>query len=428
MASVAKWRDDNNGTLVTSGTTAAFTVTTNQVEASLVSGYTVAIAFHATADTSATLAVDGLTAKPLQVTPGTNLIGGEFTGGNIGSFTYSSTGTGQWIANRAPPVIGTGSIAASAVTAAKIATGAITLPKYATTAGNPGFGFDMPVNLGLASSVSSGVLTISLKTNAGADPSATDPVYIPFRHATIATGTPVWITVSSALSIDTNAVGATLGSTQANVPFRFRITSFNNAGTAVMALWHSGAASGTPVIKPFDETTLQNTTAFSGSATSAGVFYTPNGTTLSSCAFRDLGFLEYSAGLATPGTYAGGPTKLQLAGPGVKKPGDIIQATSLTSSSCAITPSSVCNLIQVWASGGLNVANAQAGVTATIKRSSTTLATIGETFLNSAIQMIAGVSCSVIDSPQTTAATTYSLGTAGTGFVGPTMMLQELMG
>ncbi len=99
MSSVAKWSNDNNGTIVTSGTTTAFTAVTNQVEAALTAGYTVALQFHATNDSSATLAVDGLAAKPLQLFAGTGTTGQEFQLGSIQRFTYSSTGTGQWIAN-----------------------------------------------------------------------------------------------------------------------------------------------------------------------------------------------------------------------------------------------------------------------------------------------------------------------------------------
>ena len=99
MASVAKWRDDSNGTLVTSGTTTAFTVTTNQVESALTAGYTVTLQFGATNDNNATLAVDGLAAKPLQTVAGTNAPYNSFQAGSIWRFTYSTTGTGQWIAN-----------------------------------------------------------------------------------------------------------------------------------------------------------------------------------------------------------------------------------------------------------------------------------------------------------------------------------------
>ena len=103
MASVALWRDDNNGSIVTAGSSTAFTATSNQIEAALTSGYTIAVQFHAVNDASATLAVDSLTAKPLQVIPGSNVLGGEFPIDSIARFTYSTTGTGQWIAQGARP-------------------------------------------------------------------------------------------------------------------------------------------------------------------------------------------------------------------------------------------------------------------------------------------------------------------------------------
>ncbi len=97
MASVAKWNNDNNGTLVTSGSSTALTLVTNQVEGSLVSGYTVRFQFGTAAGAAATLAVDGLAAKPLQAYNGIALIGGEWLAGDYSCFTYSTTGTGQWI-------------------------------------------------------------------------------------------------------------------------------------------------------------------------------------------------------------------------------------------------------------------------------------------------------------------------------------------
>jgi hypothetical protein len=101
MSSMAKWRDDNNGSIVTSGSSTAYTAVTSQIEGSLTAGYTVAVQFHASNDSSATLNVDSLGGKPLQVVAGINLKGGEFRTGSIARFTYSSTGTGQWIAQGA---------------------------------------------------------------------------------------------------------------------------------------------------------------------------------------------------------------------------------------------------------------------------------------------------------------------------------------
>lgn len=99
MAAAAMWRDDNNGTLVTSGSSTAFTVVTNQVEAALTAGYTVTVNWHATADTSATLNVDSLGAKNIQIYAGQNLTGSEFVAGQVTRLVYSSTGSGQWIAH-----------------------------------------------------------------------------------------------------------------------------------------------------------------------------------------------------------------------------------------------------------------------------------------------------------------------------------------
>ncbi len=97
MASVARWRDDNNGTLITSGTSSALTLVTNQVEGSLTNGYTVCFQFGTGVAAGATLAVDGLTATPLQLYPGHNLLGTEFSAGSNACWTYSTSGTGQWI-------------------------------------------------------------------------------------------------------------------------------------------------------------------------------------------------------------------------------------------------------------------------------------------------------------------------------------------
>jgi hypothetical protein len=78
-------------------------------------------------------------------------------------------------------------------------------------------------------------------------------------------------------------------------------------------------------------------------ATSAGVFCTPNGTTVTSKPHRILGYLEYASGLATAGTYATAPTKVQLVGPGVKKPGAIVHTAyaSNTGSTTATTNTQV---------------------------------------------------------------------------------------
>lgn len=108
MASQAKWIADNNCSLVTSGSSTALTVATNQVEASLTSGYTVACQLGTGVAAGATLAVDGLAAMPIQIVPGTNVSTGALIAGTYQRLTYSSTGTGQWIINNFIPPEGVG--------------------------------------------------------------------------------------------------------------------------------------------------------------------------------------------------------------------------------------------------------------------------------------------------------------------------------
>jgi microcystin-dependent protein len=75
MASVAKWRDDISGVLATSGTSTAYTITSNQGFASLpaMDGAVIAFTPHATNGAAPTLSVDGLTAKPLRAASGADL-------------------------------------------------------------------------------------------------------------------------------------------------------------------------------------------------------------------------------------------------------------------------------------------------------------------------------------------------------------------
>lgn len=73
MASLAKWRDDNAGTLTTGGTSTAYTLTTNQVFGSLaaMNGQSLRVKFNATNGASPTLNVDSLGAKAIATVAGT---------------------------------------------------------------------------------------------------------------------------------------------------------------------------------------------------------------------------------------------------------------------------------------------------------------------------------------------------------------------
>jgi microcystin-dependent protein len=71
MARIAEWRDDLSGSLVTSGSSTAYTLTTNQgLPSPPNNGQAICFAPHATNGGAATLAADGGTAYPLQASLG----------------------------------------------------------------------------------------------------------------------------------------------------------------------------------------------------------------------------------------------------------------------------------------------------------------------------------------------------------------------
>lgn len=98
MASVAKFRDDTNGSITTGGTSTAFTVTSNQSFASLSAMGNAVIAFvpHTTSGAAPTLAVDGLTAKGIRLQTGVDLPSGVLIQGTPYVVTYFAS-AGEFI-------------------------------------------------------------------------------------------------------------------------------------------------------------------------------------------------------------------------------------------------------------------------------------------------------------------------------------------
>jgi hypothetical protein len=269
----------------------------------------------------------------------------------------------------------------------------------------------------LSASVSAGLLTVNfLNALTGAAPTAADPVAITFRDPTLANGDTVTGLVTSALSINTNGIGATLGS-QNGVPFRLWIVACYNGGAPVLALRNCSNA--TQIFR-LPQYILHNTTAISNSATSAGVFYTPNGVNLTNTPIKILGYLEYASGLTTAGNYTAGPTQIQLFGLGIPLPGSVIQevcsgpiststnlqtASTQTAVTVSITPTSTVNLIEVSANVQLG---GGAGSNNILELSRGT----GPTTFGQAASITSGAQQSQsplfgIDSPGTTSATAY---------------------
>lgn len=98
MASVAKWRDDISGVIVTSGTLTAYTVASNQNFESLavLDGKVIAFTPHVTNGEAPTLSVDGLAAKPLRAAHGVALQSNVLLEGTPYVALYSD-GNGEFV-------------------------------------------------------------------------------------------------------------------------------------------------------------------------------------------------------------------------------------------------------------------------------------------------------------------------------------------
>jgi hypothetical protein len=281
----------------------------------------------------------------------------------------------------------------------------------------PPYGFDAPVNLGLSAAAAGSNLTITLTGANGSNASATNPVSIPFRSGTLATGVPVWGIVTGALTLVIPS-GATLGTSSANVPFRIWIFASYNGGTPQMG---AAVCSTSAQIYPCTswEYNRITSTTISGLATSPGVLYATAG--VSNDPVRIIGYCDYASGLATAGSWASACTTLQLFGPGIKRPGEIVQKIAFTTStpttgagtgfvasavSQAITPTSSPNLVNIRATGGASIA-ATVTFILQISRGATQIGSqaIGPTVANTG----SSIALEALDAPGVATSTTYAV-------------------
>jgi hypothetical protein len=271
-------------------------------------------------------------------------------------------------------------------------------------------GYDMPINFGLSALASGNALTITLTQASGAAPSSSNPVIVPFRSAVATTGTVTFATISATQSV-TIPNGATLG-TSNGVPFRVWIFLEYNGGTPELAV--STCSNQTTVFPCATwEHTLPTTQTIGGSSNTGGTLYATTG--VAADAVRIVGFCSFGSGLVTAGAWASSCTSLQVFGPGVAKPGDVVQTLSpgTPTASLSITPTSAVNLIKFIASISCSAPASATAVGIQFKRASTVLATqnIGGTS-STGMDGIAGIS--VFDAPGVaTPPITYSIG--GTG-------------
>ncbi len=148
MARVAEYRKDIAGTITTGGTSTAYTLTTNEVFDTLahMDGQKLAVRFNATNGAAPTLNVDGLGAKPIQISTTVAVGTGVILINSVWNLVYDNS-AGAWIMSGVPAsiqdaTVNTASIAANAVTLAKMATQANT-----TILGNGSGGAAVPAAL-----------------------------------------------------------------------------------------------------------------------------------------------------------------------------------------------------------------------------------------------------------------------------------------
>jgi hypothetical protein len=261
-------------------------------------------------------------------------------------------------------------------------------------------GYGAIINGYIAESNASNAVTFAVKTLAGNDPSATDPVILAFRSPTLTSGVYVYRSIAAALSLvipSTATMGASNG-----IAFRLWLTLFDDGGT--IRLGAINCVSGTSIY-PLGQIPRVTSTLVSTSADVAQTFYT-NGAGVTSKSYLLAAYANYESGLATAGTWNVSPTSIQPFGPGVPLPGQLVQpvqtlTTATTSGSTAlpfddtipqitegdqylsqaITPTSAANLLQADWVLHFGAASAVAVTTALFQDATAAALTAGGTYL-----------------------------------------------
>jgi len=232
-------------------------------------------------------------------------------------------------------------------------------------------------------SVAANAMTVSVKTLAGADPSAADPVHV-WIHSTAGTnGAMSLMTLTAALSL-TISTGSSLGTTNGTA-FRLWAVLFNNDGAPALGIINCRSGGNVHNLAGWcrDNATAEGG---AGGADSAQVIYSAS--ELTSKVYAILGYASWESGLASAGAWSDGPTRVQMFGPGVPVPGQTIAKKQVMTSTdttttattyqdtnvaVSITLSSAANLVEVQAVGvGLTNVNGER-LSSTIFRGATDL-------------------------------------------------------
>jgi hypothetical protein len=155
----------------------------------------------------------------------------------------------------------------------------------------------------ITASVAANALTVAIKTKAGTDPSASDPVLIAMRSGTLTSGEYNVRSVTAATSLVITS-GSTLGTTS-GVASKLDVLAIDNAGTIELAITNN---IGSLVL---DEIGAISTTAEGGAggADSANTVY--SSTARSNVAYKIIG--RVTSTQAAAGTWATSPSNVSIA-------------------------------------------------------------------------------------------------------------------
>jgi len=293
------------------------------------------------------------------------------------------------------------------------------------------------VNISITASVAGNNLTIAVKDNTGADCSATSPCSVWYRDfTTAANGKWAKVDTTAALSFTANA-GSTFGVANSatfclaasSCPFKLWIVMMNSGSGNVIGVADLTSIAGVNT-GALSEASVKSSTACSACATATALATIYSTAAQTSVAIKIIGYCEWGSGLGTAGTYASAPTSCQTLGPGVKRPGEVVQSlnatvansptnptstTYSTALSRAITPTLASNLIRIRGAGSSTVtAGLSSGATAIMN--GTTIVGVTQRLSNSGSGNVITTAAQMsYDLPGSTSSQTYNWKVRGDG-------------
>jgi hypothetical protein len=236
MAAVAKYRDDNSGSITTAGTSTAYTAASNQVFDTLahLDQQQITIVPHTTSGASATLNVDGLGAKPIRSSTGVSAASGALVQGTPYRLTYYNT-AGEFVLEGGVAAIpGNFSIGGTlTVTGAQTFTGTATFSSTISVAGKASF-----------TSTDSMAVANGTTAQRNGSPSAGDFRYNSTLSCFEGYNGTTWVALGKAPTVQKFTSGSSLTYTPSTGVVRIRVRMVGGGGGGGAANTNNGSGGG----------------------------------------------------------------------------------------------------------------------------------------------------------------------------------------